>query len=56
MAASNTRFTQNSLGQSKIPLTVITVSTAIAARIHHAPRQRCGAWPLASSGWSQPIF
>jgi hypothetical protein len=29
MAASNTRFTQSSLGQSKIPLTVITVSTAI---------------------------
>ena len=32
MAASSTRFTQNSLGQSKIPLTVITVSTAIMSQ------------------------
>ena len=30
MAASNTRFTQSSLVNQKIPLTVITVSTATA--------------------------
>ena len=43
MAASNTRFTQSSLVNQKIPLTVITVSTATAApQVHHAARRRGG--------------
>ena len=54
MAASSTRFTQNSLGQSKIPLTVITVSTATTARVHHAARRRGGGiahcWAGAAAG------
>jgi hypothetical protein len=41
MAASNTRFTQSSLVNQKIPLTVITVSTATPSRGHH-PARRCG--------------
>ena len=39
MAASNTRFTQNSLVNQKIPLTVITVSTATDG----ASSSRCSA-------------
>jgi hypothetical protein len=34
MAASNTRFTQSSLVNQKIPLTVITVSTATPRHYH----------------------
>src|SRR5438067_2360917 len=39
--ASGRRFTHNSSGQSKNPLTAITVSTATrTARVHHACRRR----------------
>ena len=45
MAASNTRFTQSSLANQKIPLTVITVSTATKAGVHTVLR-RDGSWPM----------
>jgi hypothetical protein len=52
--AGGRRFTQNSSGQSKIPLTVITVSTATTARVHHAARRRGGGiahcWAGAAAG------
>jgi len=39
MATSNTRFTQSSLVNQKIPLTVITVSTAtVTARLRENAR------------------
>jgi hypothetical protein len=43
MAASNTRFTQNSLGQSKNPIDSDHGIYPTEARIHHAVRRRgCG--------------
>jgi hypothetical protein len=41
MPAGDASFTTAQVNQ-KTPLTVITVSTATEARVHHAARRRCG--------------
>jgi len=53
MAASNTRFTQSSLVNQKIPLTVITVSTATTAGVHRWTCRRGGFVAAAGVGRSR---